>query len=101
MKPVGVEPNSPILREELLESTRPLHSVTLLPGRMGRHLRFGGVVEGRQAWNHSQALLPHAENCTLQQLDREDRRPISEGLARLLRHWRSHGSRSSSIRNLQ
>src|SRR5207249_3092729 len=92
---------TPELREELLESTRPVHSVTLLPRRLSRHLRSRGSIEGGQAWNHSQALLPHAENGSLQQLAGEDRRPISEGLARLLRHRRSNGHRPLGIRHLQ
>src|SRR5713101_2774190 len=101
MKPVGDEPNSLILREELLESTRPLHSVALLSRRLGRHLRSGNALEGGQARNRSQAVLSHAENSSFQQLVREDRRPVSEGLARLLRHRCSHGHRSPSIRHLQ
>src|SRR2546428_12673625 len=101
VNPAGPEPSSGTLREEPLESTRPLHPVTLLPRRLGRHLRSGSALEGRQAWDHSQAILSHAENRSFQQLDREDRQPISEGLARLLRHWCGNGNRSPSIRHLQ
>src|SRR2546427_685458 len=83
------------------ESPRPLHPVPLLPRRLGRHLRSGSPLEGRQARDHSQAILSHAENRSFQQLDREDRQPISEGLARLLRHRCGNGNRPPSIRHLQ
>src|SRR5437660_2664549 len=100
MNPAWAEANSPTLREELLESTRPLHFSTLLPRHLGGHRRPWTTLETRQARDHCQALLCHAENRSFQQLDREDRKPISKGLAHLLRHRSSIGHRANCLRHL-